>query len=309
MAKKQLDIAGMEKRWLEYWKKEGVYKFNRKTKKEIYSIDTPPPTVSGDMHMGHAFHYAQGDFIARYKRMRGFEVFYPFGTDDNGLPTERLVEKLKGVRSKDMSRAEFIDLCLKTLKEIRPEFIQRWKNLGVSCDYDVYYSTIDDNSRKLSQKYFIDLYNKKLVYRDNFPTIFCPECQTPIAQAELEDKSKKTLFSTLKFTSGGKELAIATTRPELLGACVAVFVNPDDKRYKKLIGKKAKVPLYGHEVPIFGDKTADMAINRLKLAPRVVFNSDGTLKDERYEGMKIKAARRAILEDLEKEGLIIDKAI
>ncbi|MBS3076498.1 class I tRNA ligase family protein [Candidatus Pacearchaeota archaeon] len=190
--------------------------------------------------------------------LNGESVFYPFGTDDNGLPTERLVERLKKVKSKNMSRADFIQLCLKTLKEVTPEFIQAWKNLGVSCDYDAIYSTIDDSTRKLSQKYFIDLYKKGEVYKKDFPTIWCPECQTSIAQAELEDKESNSLFSTLKFKVGEGDLLIATTRPELLGACVAVFVNPKDKRYKKFVGKKAKVPLFNQEVPILEDESAEM---------------------------------------------------
>jgi len=184
-----LDLKSIEKKWAEYWEKEKIFKFNPKTGKKIYSIDTPPPTVSGEMHIGHAYSYSQEDFIARYKRMRGFEVFYPFGTDDNGLPTERLIEKLKNVKSKSMTRADFIDLCLKTLKEITPAFIQDWKNLGVSCDYGIYYSTIDKHARKISQKNFIELFKAGRIYKESFPTIYCPECQTPVAQAELEDKN------------------------------------------------------------------------------------------------------------------------
>ena len=254
----ELDLKSIEKKWTEYWEKEKIFKFNPKTKKNIYSIDTPPPTVSGEMHIGHAFSYAQEDFIARYKRMKGFEVFYPFGTDDNGLPTERLIEKLKNVKSKNMTRADFIELCLKTLKEITPAFVQDWKNLGVSCDYEMYYSTIDKHARKISQRNFIDLFKTGRIYKESFPTIYCPECQTPVAQAELEDKNFGSLFSTLKFKVDGNDLGIATTRPELLGACVCVFVNPKDKRYKNLIGKKVKVPLFGHEVPIIADESADI---------------------------------------------------
>src|SRR3972149_5455215 len=159
------DFRKLEEKWRKFWDKEGIYKFDPGSKKKTFSIDTPPPTVSGRMHMGHACSYSQQDFIARYKRMRGFNVFYPFGTDDNGLPTEKLIQKLKNVRSTQMSREEFIKLCLQTLKEITPKFIQDWKNLGISCDFDVYYSTIDNNSRKISQKYFLDLYKKGLVYQ------------------------------------------------------------------------------------------------------------------------------------------------
>src|SRR3989344_1662700 len=241
MLKSDSNFKDVEKKWKDFWQREKIYKAD--LKKEIYSIDTPPPTVSGDMHIGHAFSYSQQDFIARFRRMYLYgkgSVFYPFGTDDNGLPTEKLVERTKDVRSKNMSRDDFIKLCLKTLKEITPGFVQDWKDLGISADYEVSYSTIDDNSRKIAQKSFIELYKKGEIYQAEFPAIWCPECQTAIAQAELEDKQEDTLFSTLKFKVDNKDLFIATTRPELLGACVAVFINPKDRRYKYLVGKKAK---------------------------------------------------------------------
>ncbi|MEK6926025.1 MAG: valine--tRNA ligase [Nanoarchaeota archaeon] len=313
-----------EQKWLVFWEKEKIYKFNPGRK--VYGIDTPPPTLSGDMHIGHAFSYSQQDFIARFHRMKDGSVFYPFGTDDNGLPTERLVEKLKNVRSKEMSRADFIELCLKTLKEIRPEFIQGWKNLGISCDYDIYYSTIDDASRKLSQKYFIELFKKGLAYKKDFPSIWCPLCQTAIAQAELEDKEFPSQFSTLVFKSGKEELLISTTRPELLQACVAVFVHSKDKRYKKFVGKKVKVPIFDFEVPVISDDSADIekgtgvmmvcsygdkydveAVAKHKLKPKIIFNKNGTLNYGIYKGMKIKEARKRILEDLEKKNFVRDK--
>ncbi len=318
----------IEKKWKDYWEKQGTYKFDSKNKAQIFSIDNPPPTVSGQMHIGHAFQYSQQDFVARFKRMSGQSVFYPFGTDDNGLPTERLIERLKNVKSKDMTRAEFIKLCLKTLKEITPDFIQDWKNIGISSDYSLAYSTIDDNSRKMSQKSFLELYNKKLIYTKEFPTIWCPECQTAIAQAELEDKELASLFSTIKFSCEGKDLLIATTRPELIPACVAIFYNPKDERFKHLKGKKAKIPLFNYEVPILEDPSADMekgtgmlmvcsygdkfdveAINKHKLNPRIILNQNGTLNKlaEKYKGLKIKQARKQILEDLEKSGLITEK--
>ena len=256
-----MNFKDTEKKILDFWEKNKIYKYSSKSKGKIYSIDTPPPTVSGDMHIGHAFSYSQEDFIARFRRMKGENVFYPFGTDDNGLPTERLVERLNNVKSKKMSRKEFIDLCLKTLKKITPDFVQDWKNLGISADYSLCYSTIDRNSQKISQKSFIDLYNKKRIYKKNFPTIWCSECQTAIAQAELEDKELPSTFLTLKFKSNGKILPIATTRPELLGACVAVFVNPKDKRYGDLIGKKAKVPIFNQLVPIIKDESANKDVD------------------------------------------------
>ncbi len=334
----QHNTKQVEEKWRNFWEKEKIYKFDpksvsgtksqdssskRERNKKPFSIDTPPPYVSGTMHIGHAFSYSQQDFIVRFYRMFTGNVFYPFGTDDNGLPTERYVEKINKIKSKSMSRAKFIELCLKTLKKITPDFINGYKDLGISADYNVYYSTIDKNTQKVSQKAFIDLYNKKLAYKKEFPTIWCPECQTTIAQAELEDKEFEGIFSTLKFSCNGKNLLIATTRPELLGACVAIFVHPDDKRYKGLIGKFAKVPIFDYEVPVIGDKSADPekgtgammvcsygdkydvdAINRHKLSPRIIFDKKGIIKQGEYKGLKIKQARKKILEDLKKNNLI-----
>lgn len=322
-----LDIHAIEKKWKEYWEKEHIYKFDLK-KKAAFSIDTPPPTVSGKMHLGHAFSYAQQDFIARFRRMFHGNIFYPFGTDDNGLPTERLVEKLNNVKSKEMSRAEFIALCLKTIAKIKNEFIQDWKNLAISCDYDIYYSTIDKHSQAISQKSFIELYNKGLIYRAEFPTIFCVECQTPVAQAELEDKQESALFTTIAFSikNSKEKINIATTRPEFLAACLAIFVNPKDNRYKKLIGKKVIVPVFGQEIEIIADDSADMtkgtgammicsygdkydveAVKRKKLAPKIIFNHNGTMNEHggRFKGMKIKDARVAILKELADKKLIV----
>ena len=326
--KKGLDVRAMEEKWGKYWEKEKVYSFDRRSKKKIYSIDTPPPTVSGRMHIGHAFSYSQEDFIARYKRMKGFNVFYPFGTDDNGLPTERLVERTKNVKSKEMNREKFIDLCLKTLKEILPDFVQDWKNLGISCDYDIYYSTIDENTRKISQEYFLELLNKGAVYNADFPAIYCPECQTPIAQAELEDKEKSSDFVYMKAEiEGGGEIVFATTRPELLHACVCISVHKDDQRYKKLVGKKAKIPISGVWVPIitdefakidfgtgavywcpYGDKNDVAFLQRHKeFTPTIVLNKDGTLNEKvgKYSGLKIKEARKQIIEDLKAGGHVV----
>ena len=326
--KKGYDFLEAEPRIRKFWDDEKIYKTNpKKLDEKTFSIDTPPPTVSGNMHMGHAFSYSQEDFIARYRRMKQ-GVFYPFGTDDNGLPTERLVEKLNKIKSIDMSRDDFIKMCIKTLKEITPDFISQWKEIGISADFNTSYSTIDDNSRKFSQKYFLELLNKGLTYKKEFPTIWCPECQTSIAQAELEDKELPSSFLTLKFKIKGSkdDLKIATTRPELIPACVAVFVNPTDKRYSKLIGKKAITPLFNSEVPIiadpsanpekgtgilmvcsYGDKFDVEAIAKHKLTPKIILNKDGTLNSKGYVGLYVKKARKKITEDLEKAGLILEK--
>jgi len=322
----QLDILEIENKWRKFWEKEKIYEFHPKSSKKIYSVDTPPPTVSGEMHIGHACSYAQQDFLVRYKRMKGFNVFYPFGTDDNGLPTERLVEKTKKVKSKEMSRSDFIKLCLEFLKEKRPEYIQNWKNIGISCDFSNTYSTIDDHSRKISQQSFLDLYKLKRAYRKDAPTMWCPECKTGVAQVEIEDKEFDTTFNDIIFKVNGKNVTIATTRPELLPACVAVFYHPDDKRYQKLKGKKAKVPLFNYEVPIMPDKRADpkkgtgivmcctfgdqtdmewQKAHDLPIKMAITENGRMTKISGKYQGLPIKKARKEIIQDLKDAKLLI----
>jgi valyl-tRNA synthetase len=235
--KKGYDFTEVEPKIKAFWEKEKIFKFDP-TKKNIYSIDTPPPTVSGTMHIGHAFSYSQQDFIARFRRMKQ-GVFYPFGTDDNGLPTERLVEKIKKVKSKDMSRADFIKRCLKTIKEITPDFTEDWKRIGVSADYDICYSTIDDNSRKISQKSFLTLYKNGEIYKAGFPTLWCPECQTSIAQAELEDKEKTTDLIYIKAkVEDGSFIIYATTRPELHTGCIGISINENGTYVKAKTGSE-----------------------------------------------------------------------
>lgn len=314
-----------EQKWLAYWEKEKIFAFNPDSKKPVFSIDTPPPTVSGKMHIGHAFSYAQQDIVARYKRLRGFNVFYPFGTDDNGLPTERLVEKLKGVKGSKMDRQAFINLCLDTLKELRPAFIADWKRIGLSCDFDLCYSTIDDNCRRISQWSFLDLHRQKRVYRKEAPALWCPLCGTAISQVECRDEEKSSTFNDVVFTVDDKPVVIATTRPELLPACVAVMAHPADERYKKLFGRKAKVPLFGFEVPVIGDErvdrekgtgivmcctfgdTTDIAwYLAYKLPLKQAIGKDGVMTGiaGRYAGLPVHKARKQILEDLKAAGLL-----
>src|SRR3989338_3822109 len=154
-----------EPKWQKFWEEEGIYRFNPESKAEVYSIDTPPPTVSGNMHLGHSFSYSQQDFIARFQRMLGKNVFYPFGTDDNGLATERLIERLKNVKGQFMKRKDFVKLCLETLEEIRPAFVQDWKNIGLSADFDIFYTTINEHCQRISQKSFLDLHKMGRIYR------------------------------------------------------------------------------------------------------------------------------------------------
>ncbi|MFW6312093.1 MAG: class I tRNA ligase family protein, partial [Nanoarchaeota archaeon] len=252
---KRYNFKESEEKWQKYWNDNNVYSFNLKSSKPVYSVDTPPPTVSGKMHIGHAFSYAQQDIVVRYKRMKGYNVFYPFGTDDNGLPTERLVEKTKKVKSKRMDRSDFVELCYNTVKELLPEFIKPWKNLAISANFKDAYSTIDKHSQKTSQLSFLELYEKGRIYQEESPVAWCPHCQTAIAQAEFDNVDMNSHFNDIVFKLGGKDLIIATTRPELLPACVALFVNPEDDRYKDIVGKFAKVPLFDYEVPIMEDSS------------------------------------------------------
>ena len=324
---KHYNPKNTEAKWSHFWEQKKIFKFSPNHKGKIYSIDTPPPTVSGKMHIGHAYSYTHFDFIARYRRMKGENVFFPFGTDDNGLPTERLVEKLCNVRSTRMERREFIKLCNQTLKKIRPGFIQDWINVGMSCDFTRIYSTIDDNCRRISQKMFLDLFKKRKVFRQEAPVIWCPHCQTAIAQAELEDQEQKTLFNDLKFElENGKRIVISTTRPELLSSCVAVFVHPKDKRYQKLVGKKVKVPIFNNQVEIkadsgvemekgtgavmcctFGDKADVEWFKKYHLPLVMSIDRSGrmTEKAKDYVGMPIVEARKKAIEDLISKGLLI----
>ena len=325
---KQYNAKENEEMLQELWEKDGIYKFDTESDKEIYSIDTPPPTISGKMHIGHAFSYAQQDMIARFKRMKGFNVFYPFGTDDNGLPTDRLVEKIKKIKSNRMDRKDYIKLVLKTLEEIKPKFIADWKRIGMSCDFNMYYSTINEHCQKLSQKSFIDLYKDGREYRKDAPTMWCPECKTGISQVECEDKMIDSFFNDIIFKIDGEDVIIATTRPELLPACVAVFYHPEDKRFQKYDGKMAKVPLFDFEVPVladeradpekgsglvmcctFGDQT-DMEWQKAHNLPIKIAISHGGKMTEiagKYADMKIKAARNMMIEELKDSNLLVSQ--
>jgi valyl-tRNA synthetase len=240
------------------WQEMGVYAFDPAAEGEIYSVDTPPPTVSGFLHLGHVYSYSHADFIARFRRMNGFNVFYPMGYDDNGLPTERLVERQLGFTAEQLGRPAFIQQCLEISTEIERGYEELWKRLGLSVDWSRTYRTIDDDSRRTAQLSFIELTERGLTYRQSAPTIWCSECHTAIAQAEVNDLERDSEFVTLAFRlPNGGILPIATTRPELLPACVAVFVHPGDSRFVDLVGERVTVPLFGDDVPVLEDPRAD----------------------------------------------------
>ncbi|MCB1217247.1 valine--tRNA ligase [bacterium] len=258
------NYGGLERErfWQQYWMDCGVYRFDRtKSREQIFSVDTPPPTVSGALHIGHVYSYTQTDMNVRYQRMKGKHIFYPFGFDDNGLPTERLVEREKGIRAHEVGREKFIEECKPIVEAAEAEFIALWQSLALSCDWNEFYTTISEKSRAISQASFIDLYNKGIVYRREAPTQWCWADQTAIAQAEIEDREVPGHFHDITFQidNDGEliPVTIATTRPELIPACVALLAHPEDERYRHLFGRKAVTPLFGVEVPVLPSEKAD----------------------------------------------------
>lgn len=245
-----------EKHWQQRWESQKVYNWDvSASREESFIIDTPPPTVSGLLHMGHIFSYTQADFVARYQRMKGKTVFYPMGFDDNGLPTERLVEKVKKIRGANMPREEFITVCSEVVQEAEEEFRTLFRSVALSVDWSQEYQTISKTSRAISQLSFLDLADKQRAYRDVSPTLWDPIDRTALAQADVEDKEMNGVMNDIIFTTvDGEPFTIATTRPELLAACVAVFYHPEDARYQHLAGKTAVTPLFGVKVPLLPDE-------------------------------------------------------
>jgi valyl-tRNA synthetase len=319
----------IEKEMQEYWNDNKVYDFKPDGSRELYSIDTPPPTVSGSLHIGHIFSYTQAEMIARFRRMQGYNVFYPFGFDDNGLPSERLVEKETGIKAHSVSRTEFNKMCMDTVQKYEEEFVGLWKSMGFSCDWNLQYSTISANTQRLSQKSFLELARAGHAYIKESPVLWCVECQTSIAQAELDTiEDVETTFNFIPFISvpDGKELPVATTRPEYLYGCVCLFVNPEDERYASYAGKTARVPLYNYEVPVltdekvaadkgtgvvmcctFGDSTDAEWYEKYKLPYRRILLPYGKIADDvpYIAGMRVKAARKEIIRLLDENGLLI----
>ncbi|MBG0830804.1 valine--tRNA ligase [Planomonospora sp. ID67723] len=278
-------LDGLEAVWVGRWEAEGVYRFDRsRTREEIYSIDTPPPTVSGSLHVGHVFSYTHTDTIARFQRMRGREVFYPMGWDDNGLPTERRVQNHFGVRCDPsvpydpefdplaqrphgrggkpqqipISRRNFIELCERLTAEDEKAFEELWRRLGLSVDWTMTYATIDAGARAASQRAFLRNLARGEAYVAEAPTLWDVTFRTAVAQAELEDREWPGAFHRIAFTRpSGERVWIETTRPELVPACVALVAHPDDERYRPLFGTMVRTPLFGVEVPVLAHHLAE----------------------------------------------------
>jgi valyl-tRNA synthetase len=272
-------LDGLEEKWTRRWEETGIYRFDRSASRDrVYSIDTPPPTVSGDLHVGHVFSYTHTDILARYQRMCGREVFYPMGWDDNGLPTERRVQKYYGVRceptlpyreikpepaddrdQRPISRRNFIELCERLTSQDEQAFEELWRRVGLSVDWSLVYTTIGETARAVAQRAFLRNLARGEAYQAVAPTLWDVTYQTAVAQAELEDREVSGAFYRLGFRGGDGLLEVETTRPELLPACVALVANPDDHRYQPLIGTMVRTPLFDVEVPVVVHRLADPA--------------------------------------------------
>jgi valyl-tRNA synthetase len=273
-------LEGLEARWRARWAGDGTYRFDRtKARAEVFSIDTPPPTVSGALHPGHVCSFTHTDTVARYQRMRGKEVFYPMGWDDNGLNVERRVQLLtgtrcdpslpydpdfrppekvkKGDRPIPVSRPNFVELCAEVVEQLEQAYFDLWSDLGLSVDWSHTYRTIGPEATRTSQRGFLRLLHRDLAYRNESPTLWDVDFRTAVAQAELQDREVPGAYHKLRFEGpGGGPVWIDTTRPELLPACVALVAHPDDERYQPLFGQTARTPLFGVEVPIVAHELA-----------------------------------------------------
>lgn len=273
-------LEGLEERWSERWDTDGVYRFDRSQPRErVFSIDTPPPTVSGSLHVGHVFSYTHTDTVARFRRMRGSEVFYPMGWDDNGLPTERRVQNYFGVRCEPnrhydptlrapekpakvalpISRPNFVELCEQLTEEDERVFEELFRRLGLSVDWSLGYTTIGARARRAAQRAFLHQVARGEVYQAEAPSLWDVDFRTAVAQAELEDREIPGAYHRLRFhrADGSGDVLVETTRPELLAACVALVAHPDDERYRSMFGSEVLTPLYGVAVPIVAHGLAD----------------------------------------------------
>jgi len=356
-------LDNVESKWIEIWDSEKVYAFRHDTSRDdVFAIDTPPPTVSGSLHMGHVFSYTHTDTVARFHRMRGKNVFYPMGWDDNGLPTERRVQNFFGVscdpsvpyqpqftppfrgdppkdhKAIPVSRPNFIELCEELTAQDEKVFEDLFRRLGLSVDWSLLYTTIEERARRISQRAFLRNLARGEAYTQEAPTLWDVDFRTAVAQAELEDRDRPGAYHTLAFhrTDGQGDVLIETTRPELLAACVALVAHPDDERYQPLFGSTVTTPLFNVEVPVhahplaqpdkgsgiamictFGDLTDVIWWRELQLPTRAIVTRDGRLAQDPPEGLlsdtgrsnyaqlagkSVKQAQTAIVEMLRESG-------
>lgn len=319
----------IESKWSQKWVENDTYAYQEDENSEVFSVDTPPPTVSGNLHFGHTYGNTLTDFKARFERMRGKNVFFPFGHDNNGIASERLTERELDIRHQNFSRREFQKKVRNVCEGYQEDFEEDMQTFAFSMDWNNTYTTIDKEVQEISQLSFIDLYENDRQYRREAPAIWCPECETAISQVETEDSEKNAHFNDIEFplASGNGSIVISTTRPELIPACVAIFVHPEDESNNHLTGEKAVVPLYDREVPIiedenverekgsgvvmcctFGDQNDIEWYQKHDLPLKVAIDESGTMTEEagKYEGMNTEETREKIVQDLDDEGYLLE---
>ncbi|WP_290623700.1 MULTISPECIES: valine--tRNA ligase [unclassified Archaeoglobus] len=320
--RKDYNAHEVEEKWLNLWKDE-MYYFDWNSEKPHYIIDTPPPYPTGSFHIGHALNWCIIDFIARYKRMNGYEVMFPQGWDCHGLPTEVKVEESYGIKKGDVPREKFRELCVKFTEQNIAKMRETARRMGYSIDWSKEYITMYPEYYSKTQLSFVRMYKKGLIYRDYHPVVFCPRCETTIALAEIEYRQDRTRLNYIKFDD---DVIIATTRPELIPACVAIAIHPDDERNKHLVGKRVRVPTTDYYAEVIADEEVDPEFGtgvvmictfgdrqdvkwwkKHKLELRNIVGRDGRLNEKagKYAGMTIPEAREAILEDLKEEGRLL----
>ena len=324
----QIDFLEIEEKWERLWEDRGIHRYDWDDEtRPRYSVDTPPPYPSGDFHMGNVLNWTYFDMVARYKRMRGYNVHFPQGWDCHGLPTEVAVERGHNIRRSDLPPDEFRRLCEEWIEQYIAVMKRGVIRLGCSVDWSLEYRTMEPSYMRKIQLSFLILYDKGMIYKGEHPINWCPRCETAIADAEVERESRIGRLYTVAFGLGDSELPIATTRPEYIPACVAIGVHPDDEHHNHLIGGEATVPLTGRRVPIiaddavdpeygtgvmmictYGDKADVVAVARYKLPVIKLVDEKGSMTEAagRYRGMGVEEAREAIVADLAEAGLLRD---
>jgi len=322
------DWRKSEPRWQKKWKEWQLFIFNTRSQKPVYSIDTPPRYASGALHLGHAYGYTVIDFAARYRRLRGYNVFFPLCFDVNGTPVEVKVEKEFGIKASDVPRQEFIRMCSEFAEKNIAEMKHQFEILGESMDPSIYYQTDSKEYRKLTQISFLKMLDRNLVYKGNFPVNWCPRCETALADAEVVYGARETTLNYLIFNVEGSEktVTIATTRPELLCTCQLVAVHPDDNEKNWLVGKTLRTPIYDRRVPVVADPKVDPSFGtgivmictigdkddldwamKYGLILEKGINERGRMTElaGKYEGLGTQEAKEAILRDIKERGLLV----
>lgn len=324
----QYDWRESEPKWQTKWKEWEIYRFDPKSKKEVFSIDNPPRYASGALHLGHAYGYTVIDFAARYKRLKGFNVFFPLCFDVNGTPVEVRVEKVNGIKASDIPRQEFIRMCSEFAEKHIGEMTRQFEILGESMDPSIYYQTDAEYYRRLTQISFLRMFKKGLVYKGHFPVNWCTRCGTALADAEVDYEHRTTKLNYINFreVESGKQVQIATTRPELLCTCLLVAVHPEDASRAHLLGKTLETPVFGRRVKVVADPKVDPSfgtgivmicsigdkddlewIMKYELPLEKGIDEEGRMTSlaGKYAGMTVADARKAIIEDMASNGTLV----